>query len=192
MLGNEGSIANTHGSSLRDNIPASGGVESIERGGIYWGDDANVEISLELGMFLMFLLYIFAAVASWRMFETVRRTIGCGGSRERAIWLLEVIILLALAASTAMNGPGLLTATFRRIAMDGGWYAVRAPVQSHLIALSLGGFAVAAVVGLYWSRAMARPALLALLASMLLITFIVVRAISLHAMDEQSSRELRA
>ena len=141
------------------------------------------DIHWTLGVFLTSLLYLFAAVASWRLIETVRRSVGFAGSRERTIWLIEAVVLFALAISTAINGPGLATETFRAIAMDDGWYVLRGSAQGRLIALALGVFAITAIVSLYWSRSVALPASLALLASMLLISFIVVRTISLHAVD---------
>jgi hypothetical protein len=137
-----------------------------------------------LGIWLTFLLYGFASVASWRVAEIVRRTIGYGGLRERTFWQLEAILFLALAANAAINGLGGLTALFRATAMDGGWYAGRTPVQTHLIVLLFGAFVVAAAVSLYWARSVSRPALLALLVSLLLVTFILVRAVSLHAVDQ--------
>ncbi len=141
------------------------------------------DIHWTLGVFLTFLLYLFAAVASWRLIETVRRSVGFAGSRERTIWLIEAVVLFGLAISTAINAPGLVTETFRTIAMDDGWYVLRGFAQGRLIALALGVFAITAIVSLYWSRSVALPASLALLASMLLISFIVVRTISLHAVD---------
>jgi hypothetical protein len=141
------------------------------------------DIHWTLGVLLTCLLYVFAAVASWRLVETVRRSVGFAGSRERSIWLLLAVVLFALAASTAINGPALATETLRAMAMDDGWYAVRGSAQVQLIALSLGALAITAAVGMYWSRSASLPASLALLAATLLITFIVVRAISLHAID---------
>ena len=136
------------------------------------------------GSWLMFLLYIFASVSGWRLAEIVRRTIGCRTLRERTIWQMESILVFALAANTAVNGLGRLTALFRTTAMAGGWYANRAPIQTHLIGLLLGAFVITAAVSLYWARVVSRPALLALLVSLLLITFILVRAVSLHAVDQ--------
>jgi hypothetical protein len=141
------------------------------------------DIHWTLGILLTFLLYVFAAVASWRLVDTVRRSVGFAGSRERSIWLVIAVVLFALAVSTAINAPALATETLRAIAIDDGWYAFRGSAQVQLIALSLGALAVLAVVSMYWSRSAALPASLALLASMLLIAFIVVRAISLHAID---------
>lgn len=141
------------------------------------------DIHWTLGVFLTFLLYLFAAVASWRLVEIVRRSVGSAGSRERTIWLIEAVILFALAVNTAINGPALATETFRAMAMDDGWYALRGAAQGRVIALALGAFAITAIVSVYWSRSAALAASLALLVAMLLITFIVVRAISLHAVD---------
>src|SRR5258708_8886709 len=134
------------------------------------------------GSWLMFLLYIFASVSGWRLAEIVRRTIGYRTLRERTMWQMESILVFALAANTAVNGLGRLTALSRTTAMAGGWYANRAPIQTHLIELLLGAFVITAAVSLYWARVVSRPALLALLASLLLITFILVPAVSLHSL----------
>src|SRR5438477_2612193 len=137
-----------------------------------------------LGICLTFLLYVFASVASWRLAKMVGWTTGYPGLRERTIWQMEAILVLALAANTAVNALGRLTALFRTTAMAGGWYATRGPVQTHLIGLLLAAFVLAAAVSLYSARAVSRPALLALLVSLLLITFILARAVSLHAVDQ--------
>jgi len=141
------------------------------------------EIHWTPGIALTFLLYVCAAVASWRLVEIIRRSVGPAGSRERSIWLIEAVTLFALAVSTAINGPALATETLRAMAMDDGWYVLRGGAQGRVIALALGAFTIAAAVGVYWSRSAAPAASLALLVTMLLITFIVVRAISLHAID---------
>jgi hypothetical protein len=109
--------------------------------------------------------------------------VGFAGSRERTIWLLESALLFSLAISTAINAPALVTETFRSIAMDDGWYVLRGSGQVRLISISLGAFAIAAIASVFWSRSAAFQASLVLLASLVLIAFIVVRAISLHAID---------
>jgi hypothetical protein len=93
------------------------------------------------------------------------------------------VVLFALAVSTAINGPALATETLRAMAMDDGWYAFRGSAQVRLIAVLLGALAITAAVSMYWSRSAAVPASLALLASMLLMSFIAIRAISLHSID---------
>ena len=120
------------------------------------------DIHWTVGVLMTFLLYIIASVASWRLVETVRRSVGFAGSRERTIWLIEAIVLFALAVRTAINAPGLATETLRAIAIDDGWYALRGNAQGQLIAVLIGAFAVAAIVSVYWSRSAAPPASLAL------------------------------
>ena len=56
-----------------------------------------------LGICLTFLLYVFASVASWRLAKMVGWTTGYPGLRERTIWQMEAILVLALAANTAVN-----------------------------------------------------------------------------------------
>src|SRR5258708_34739860 len=89
------------------------------------------------GSWLMFLLYIFASVSGWRLAEIVRRTIGCRTLRERTLWPKESILAFALAANTAGNGLGLLTALFATTAMARGLYANRPPIPNHSIGLIL-------------------------------------------------------
>jgi hypothetical protein len=93
--------------------------------------------------------------------------------------------VLRISINIVAHGLGRTTALLRTTAMAGGWYASRVPAQTHLIGLLLGAFVVSAAASLYWARAVSRPALLALLVSLLLITFILVRAVSLHAVDQR-------
>ena len=104
--------------------------------------------------------------------------------RERTIWQIESILLLILAANTALDGLGRLTAFFRATAMAGGWYASRAPDQARLIVALLTVLVVAAAIAIFWAHAVSRSALFALLMSLLLVTFVLVRAVSLHAVDQ--------
>ena len=83
-----------------------------------------------------------------------------------------------------MNAPGRLTALMRSMASDEGWYALRDQVQSQFIMVLIGALLFATALGLYWARAVSKSAVVALLFSLLLITFILVRAVSLHAVDK--------
>jgi hypothetical protein len=67
--------------------------------------------------------------------------------------------------------------------MSNGWYSERGPAQLDLILAMLVGFALAAIIGLYWARKTSGPALSSLAVMLLLITFVLVRAVSLHAVD---------
>ena len=136
-----------------------------------------------IGISLTLALYVFASVSSWRLADIVW-TMDCRAFRERTIWQLESILLLILAANTALDGLGRLTTFFRAAAMTGGWYASRAPDQARLIVALLAVLVVAAASTNYWAHAVSRPALFALLMSLLLITFVLVRAVSLHAVDQ--------
>src|SRR5258708_21414851 len=109
------------------------------------------------GSWLMFLLYIFASVSGWRLAEIVRRTIGYRTLRERTIWQMESILVLTLAANTAVNGLGRLTALFRTTAMAVAWYANRAPIQTHFIGLLLGAFVITAALAPDWPSTLPRP-----------------------------------
>jgi len=142
------------------------------------------EFHWTLGGCLTFLLYIFASVGSWRLAETVRGTSGYSGFRERSLWHIEAALFIFLAINAGLDGLGRLTGLFRSAAMSRGWYPERGPAQIHLILALLVAFVLTALVGLYRARGTSGPAASSLVVSLLLITFVLVRAVSLHAVDQ--------
>ena len=130
------------------------------------------------------ILYVAASAASWHLAEFVRRSRGYAGVRERAAWQLQSVLFIMLAANTAWHGLDRLVDLFREVAIDNGWYAQRRIAQSDLILTLFNIGAVATALGLYWVRTPPRLALLSLVSSLVLVTFIFVRAISLHAVDQ--------
>ena len=129
-----------------------------------------------VGSFSIFLLYIIASVQSWRVAEAV-------SGRERLIWLFVAGIFCVLAVNTAIDGLNKLAALFRSDAQAQGWYADRMSPQSSLIIALLAFCFIAALTVLFWVRMLPLPSQLALIALLVLMTFILVRAISLHAVD---------
>jgi hypothetical protein len=142
------------------------------------------KIGATQGGWLAIILYVAASAASWRVAEFVRRTRGYAGIREHGAWQLQSVLFVMLAANTALHGLDRLVDLFRSVAMDNGWYAQRRIAQSDLILALFGIGAVASSLGLYWVRTAPRLALLSLASSLILVTFILVRAVSLHAVDQ--------
>jgi len=68
--------------------------------------------------------------------------------------------------------------------MTSGWYLERGPAQLLMILTLLVAFVLAATGGLYWARGTSSPAALSLVVSFLQTMFVLVRAVSLHAMDQ--------
>jgi hypothetical protein len=136
------------------------------------------------GGFLTFLLYIFASIGSWRLAETIRGTSGYHGLRECSLWRVVAVLSILLAINVGLDGLGRLTTLFRSFAMSGGWYSERSSTQLYLVFAALVAFVFTVIVGLYLARNTSGAAVLSVVVSLLLITFVLVRAVSLHAVDQ--------
>ena len=104
-------------------------------------------------------------------------------SRERRFWWLAALMLLVLCLNKQLDLHTYLTNFFRQIARSQGWYRQRRPIQAAftlvvaIISLGVGAFLVkftiSASVGVR----------LAVVGLLLLATYIVLRAASLHHLD---------
>lgn len=137
-----------------------------------------------LGGFLTFLLYVFASIASWQLAETILRKSGYQARRECFIWRAVAVLSILLAINIGLDGLGRLTALVRSVAMLGGWYSERGPAQLYLVLVALAASVSTVVVAFHLARNTSGTAAISLVVSSLLIAFVLVRAISLHALDQ--------
>lgn len=102
----------------------------------------------------------------------------------RAFWLALAAMLVVLAFSRMFDLGPWLTDRGRDIAEAQGWYDERRRLQSRAVQaiVLMGGFGVLAGV-MWFFRAAYREHPIAFIASVYLLSFVLVRAISLHQVD---------
>jgi hypothetical protein len=109
---------------------------------------------------------------------------GRGEWRVVAFWVVLAAALALLGVGRAFELGPWLTDRGREIAEAQGWYEDRRAVQAPAVEAVLAGGAAGVALGLlWWLRAASREHPLAFMAIVYLVTFVLVRAISLHAVD---------
>ncbi|MBF6599350.1 MAG: hypothetical protein IVW36_02430 [Dehalococcoidia bacterium] len=125
-------------------------------------------------------------VAAGVALVAARRSVGVERGRlVPAFWASVAVLLVLLAIGREFSVAGRLADAGRDIFDNAGWYAGRRPIQKLLILAILLGAAAAAITGGATLVARERRQLLAgFLAMLALATFLVVRAISWHSVDD--------
>ncbi len=128
--------------------------------------------------------YLLAAGACLQTMRQMRR---CGpeGQRPRGLvfWAALAGLLLALGINKQLDLQMLLADWGRKLARQQGWYAQRREFQRRFIP-ALGACGGIVLAWLAWRIRHARwPCWLALAGALLQVTFILVRAVSLHHVD---------
>lgn len=104
--------------------------------------------------------------------------------RVRTFWCVTATILLLLCINKQLDLQTWLTQYGRRIAIDTGWYDQRAVVQRIFVAgVAIAGALVVAIT-MWLARKHLGELWLALVGSCFLIVFVIVRATSIHHIDE--------
>jgi hypothetical protein len=119
------------------------------------------------------------AVASARLYV--------GGARRTSIafWIVITLVMATMGLSRMVDLGPLLTEHGRDFARDYGWYEDRRSIQRTAVEVVIIGGVVAACVAAAWLAFAAAPEHpLGALAVVYLTTFVIVRAISLHQVDQ--------
>lgn len=138
---------------------------------------------------LTVILYLAAAYALWCVVRRLRTTGDDAGS-EKLVWSIFAILFIALGINKQLDLQSAFTEIGRVIASAQGWYDQRWIVQVYFVGLVTGCAATAAVVLLVLLRRAPAPALLALLGTAFVLTFVVVRAASFHHVDVLIGRKV--
>ena len=138
---------------------------------------------------LTVVLYLAAAYALWCVVRRLRTTGDDAGS-EKLVWSIFAILFIALGINKQLDLQSAFTEIGRVIASAQGWYDQRWIVQVYFVGLVTGCAATAAVVLLVLLRRAPAPALLALLGTAFVLTFVVVRAASFHHVDVLIGRKV--
>jgi hypothetical protein len=130
-----------------------------------------------LGGWLTVALYF---VGAYACFRAVR---GVAAGRERRVWQVLTLGLLALGVNKQLDLQSAVTEVGRLLADSGGWYERRHEVQRYFImAFGLLGF-LASLVSLKLAREMPFATRVAVIGAITLVLFVVVRAASFHHFD---------
>lgn len=119
------------------------------------------------------------AVAAWRLYA--------GGARKTSVafWLVLTLVMATMGLSRMVDLGPLLTDHGRDFARDYGWYEDRRSIQRTAVEVVIISGAVAAFIAAAWLAFAAAPEHpLGALAVVYLATFVIVRAISLHQVDQ--------
>jgi len=129
---------------------------------------------------LTVVLYV---LGTWQCYKVVTMQAGILRPRERVLWWILVYGLLALGINKQLDLQSALTEIGRIFAAHQGWYERRQKVQ---IIFIYGVIAVASISSLslaFLARKSPFPTILALIGSVCLLAFVVIRAASFHHFD---------
>lgn len=133
--------------------------------------DANVTGWLTV---LSYLLTGGLCLAVWR------RMRGQGAGR---FWAILALLLLALAVNKQLDLQSAITAMGKCLARAQGWYGQRHVVQLAFLAAIAGGSVAVILISLWRLRQQLRRHVIALLGVVILLAFVMARALSFHHID---------
>lgn len=143
--------------------------------------------------------YLAAAAVSVRacrrlQHERARRAPGGAGQPDdlralTVLWVIVAIVMCALPAMKLLQVQTSILGELRSTARAHGWYSERRPYQAAAILVVVGtGLAVIAIALSRLRRVLSR-AIGAIVGTALLLSFVTIRAISLHRVDSVLYRE---
>lgn len=107
-----------------------------------------------------------------------------GALREARFWWFSSILLVLLGINELLDLQALLTAVGKAHAQAYGWYEDRRQVQ-YVFVLALGAAGIITGIAILWlTQRMAKPVQVALVGFLFIAVFILLRAISIHHVDE--------
>jgi hypothetical protein len=133
---------------------------------------------------LTVVLYVLAALSCW--FTASSRRVASDiamHANEPRVWRTMAVTFLALGINKQMNLLSALTEAGRVIARMQGWYGERQPTQLALMTAVAILCVIAAIIVARWTHKAPTATWLALAGTILLIGFVAIRAVSLHAID---------
>lgn len=129
-----------------------------------------------VGGWLTVILYFLAVVSCWKTARNSKLP-------DRKIWYAITILFFGLGINKELDLQSALAELGRVLALQEGWYGQRQTVQLYFIAAVafLCGWAVIALI--VGARRASCPTWLALLGTIIVIGFVVIRAASFHHID---------
>ena len=131
---------------------------------------------------LTVILYFAASISCWISARKVELD-GNHSSNERLAWRFIAVLFLALGINKQLDLQTALTEAGRVIAHLQGWYEQRRSVQLDFIGLVAATCVTAAITLLIWMRRAPIPTWLALMGTILVFGYVLIRAASFHHID---------
>lgn len=129
------------------------------------------------------LTVVLYALGVWQCYQVVSRHSELLRRNEGTLWWVLVCGLLALGINKQLDLQSALTEIGRIFAMQQGWYEGRHKVQAIFIYGVIALASVASFALAFLARKAPFPTILALIGSVCLLAFIVIRASSFHHFD---------
>jgi hypothetical protein len=135
-----------------------------------------------IGGWVTVIFYLLAVISCWKTAYKLAR-VNTGVSQEQRTWRAMSALFLALGINKQLDLQTALTEVGRMLAHSEGWYDQRQVVQLAFIVLIAIICVVGALMLLIWSRNAPAPTWLALIGTMFVLGFVLMRAASFHHMD---------
>ena len=135
-----------------------------------------------IGGWITVALYLTASISCW---ITARRLSPAYAQllHERHAWFAIAVLFLLLGINKQLDLQSALTEIGRILAYSEGWYRERRIVQAAFIGFVALACGFAMIVLLIWARHTPGPTWLALLGTVIVFGFVLIRASSFHHMD---------
>jgi hypothetical protein len=135
-----------------------------------------------IGGWITVILYLVAVISCWKTAYKLAK-VNTGVSQEQRTWRAISALFLALGINKQLDLQTALTEVGRMLAHSEGWYNQRQVVQLTFIVLVAIICVVATLALLIWARNAPAPTWLALIGTMFVLGFVLMRATSFHHMD---------
>lgn len=127
-------------------------------------------------------MYLLAAVMSLRVAVTGRYSLA-STRRERAFWIFLTVLMVLMAVNKQLDLQSFMTASGRCISKIQGWYKARRAVQQEFVlvlALITSSFGLWLLIVM---RRTLRRTFIALLGTIIVLGFVLIRAVGFHDVD---------
>jgi len=145
----------------------------------------NLSFDSTIRGLLIALLYFAVSVSCWRSARNC-------ASYEHYVWQAIAVLFFALCISKLSGLETALTEAGRNLAVREGWYAHHRRMQLAIVVLVTISFIVAEILLLVWSRnaSLTTHATFAIMGATFVLTFLVIRLVSFHSVDEIIGRQI--
>ena len=126
--------------------------------------------------------YLLAAYFCWRVARKLR-LFGADGRSEAQVWIAIAILFLVLGICRELDIQSVVTNYWRAIARQQGWYRDRQTIQPAIITVIGAASLACAIILLVRLWRVPRITQLAAVGTLLLLTYIAIRAVSFHPVD---------
>jgi hypothetical protein len=131
---------------------------------------------------LTVVLYFATSISCWKLRYKIEPD-GRRRSNEDLAWRFIAILFLALGINKQLDFQTAFTEAGRVVAHLQGWYEQRRPIQLDFIGLVAATCVTVAITLLIWMRRAPIPTWLALMGTILVFGYVLIRAASFHHID---------